>query len=61
MNLKDIPEQIVDANRERGHSDEQIQRMSAEKLFDEFCMWHGLIGWGRTLYQLANQLKEAER
>jgi hypothetical protein len=60
MNLKAIPEAIVDANRERGHSDKQIERMPAEKLFDEFCMWHGLINWGRSLYVLANQLNKLE-
>ncbi|WP_159585966.1 hypothetical protein [Chelativorans xinjiangense] len=33
----------------REFEDEVIARMTPEEAFAEFCEWHGLIGWARTL------------
>lgn len=61
MKLEHIPQSILDANRQRGHSNEQIERMSAEKLFVEYCEWHGLVRWGRNLFDLAVTLHRLEQ
>lgn len=61
MKLKDIPPSVVDANRERGHTDAEMERMSAEDLFVEYCEWHGLIRWGRNLFNLATNMKALEQ
>lgn len=60
MKLETIPPSIIDANRERGHTDAAIEAMSAVELFDEYCNWHGLIRWGGNLFWLAVDLRAAE-
>lgn len=52
---------LLDALRERGHSDERIAAMTAERMFDEYCNWHGLIEWGPNLRAaLASATKAAK-
>lgn len=47
---------VLSALRERGHSDESIERMSPKEAFEEYCQWHGLINWSHTLWDTVNSL-----
>lgn len=60
MIIGDLSHSLVDALRKRGHSDESIERMKPARAFNEFCEWHGLIGWGPTLYDNARLCLEQE-
>ncbi len=53
MDLEKMPARLLDALRKRGHSDGKIAKMDGSEAFSEYCMWHGLIGWGPDLYFLA--------
>ena len=57
-----LPTEVLDALVERGHHLEAIVCMSPEKAFMEYCDWHGLCGWGETLWrhvhEMSNDLKE---
>jgi hypothetical protein len=57
LNLNKMDDRVLDALRNRGHSDEQIQKMSPEDVFDEFCQWEGLLGWGPTLREALDDLR----
>lgn len=59
MDINKIPAHILKDLRERC-SDEEIKGCSAEYLFDEYCMWHGLIGWGGSLITTLDALRDAE-
>ena len=61
MKLIDIPDHVLADIRERGHTDEQITRMAPRKIFDEYCHWHGLIGWGQQLFDLAITLNSKRK
>jgi hypothetical protein len=43
---------LTAALQSRGWSDEHIVKMDPARAFDEFCEWHGLIGWGSTLRRI---------
>jgi hypothetical protein len=45
----------------RGHSREEISRMTPEEAFSEWCNWNGLIGFGPTIWNVINNLKEANK
>lgn len=76
MNLAHLPDNIqadlyrrcidsdFDGNRLNAEQVEQIQHKcqhdSAEDLFDEWCNWHGLIGWASTLIETIDALRDAE-
>ncbi len=61
MRLTDIPDDVLCDVRERGHTDAQIERMTAEEVFTEFCEWNGLCRWGKTLFAVVLDLSEAEK
>lgn len=44
----------------RGHSEEEILRMSPREAFVEYCEWHGLIRWGDSLWENAKHLMTME-
>ena len=50
LKIDDLNGDTLDALRERGHSDEQIEAMSPSEAFSEYCNWHGLLGWGNELW-----------
>lgn len=60
VNVNELPEHILSALRNREHSDEGIEAMSAEEAFDEFCEWNAIIGWGPSLRSTLISLKSAE-
>lgn len=56
----DIRDDVLQALKSRELSDADISRLSAEALFDEFCSWHGLLGWGPTLIAVLDNLRKAK-
>ena len=52
-----MPGDILSDLRDRGLSDAQLERLSADKLFSEYCEWHGLIGWGSDLIRALDILR----
>jgi hypothetical protein len=61
MQLADIPDEVVDAARERGFSDDAIENLSPQQLFNEYCQWEGLINYGYPLWEIVTKLKKAAR
>ena len=68
MKISRIREDILDAVRNRfdveyddDSQDQNIEKLSAEELFIEYCERHGLIGWGRTLIGVLDSLRMAEQ
>lgn len=51
---------LKSALMERGHTEDQIKKMKPEKRFDEYCNWHGLIGWGPTLRRILKECHNPE-
>lgn len=48
---------VIEALRGRGFSDDAIERMSADNMFDEYCMWNGLSGWGADLRYMLDHVR----
>lgn len=59
MRIEDIPDNVLADVRQREFTDEQIEKMSAREVFDEYLKWNGIIGWA-DLFDTAVQLHEAE-
>jgi len=57
MNIRD---DILQDLKSRGLSDADISELDAEQLFDEFCNWNGLMGWGPTLVGVLDHLREVD-
>ena len=56
--LNSLPKPVFDILKRRGHKDEAIETMSAERIFSEYCEWHGYSHSGVTLYELALALSQ---
>ena len=56
--INNIPPAVLDALREREHDDEAIETMSPETMFSEYCEWHGLIGYGHSLFSIVTNLNK---
>lgn len=61
VSLAKIPKEVLEALHNRGHSDDAIEKMHVAEMFDEYCMWHGLINWGNRLWNLAHLLDGVDR
>jgi len=60
MELSKIPRQVLDAVRQRErYTDAEIESLSPQTLFDEYCTWNGLINWGDTLWSAMTKLQQA--
>lgn len=60
LDINQIPSNIVQDLISRGHDHESITQMTPAEAFDEYCSWHGLIGWGYTLREAIKALDDAE-
>lgn len=60
LNVKIIPEYILEDLIEREHTVEGIQKMSPYEAWKEYLEWHGLIGWAPTLLHALQSFKAAE-
>lgn len=59
MKIESIPSEILADLRERGLSDAEIACASPKDAFSEWCNWHGLSGWGGTIWRVVEKMKEA--
>ncbi len=55
-----ISDHILKALHQRGHSDADVAAMTASGAFCEFCQCHGFIGWGGSIWDTVENLREAE-
>ena len=60
LDLTVLPDELIQALKKRGHSEIEIQKMEPDRAFSEFCNWHGLSGWGDSLWFMVQELKDAE-
>ena len=60
LKLEAVPARIYDDLRQRGHSADEIEQMTAEQAFAEYCQWHGLADWGDHLVQVLDALRSEE-
>lgn len=56
-NIKTLPDNVLEALRNRGLDDEDIAELTPQQAFDEFCRWHGLSDWGNELWSVMDKLK----
>ncbi len=55
-----ISPHILEALHQRGHSADDISKMSPPGAFCEFCERHGFIGWGGFMWDTVDNLKQSE-
>ena len=55
--MNNLPDHVIEALRERELSDDDISRMDAEALFDEYCSWYGIIGFSEMLIEALDSLR----
>ena len=57
--IEDIPEDVVEALRERKVPTWKITNcMSRLEMFREYCEWNGLIGYADSLWEIVTCLKD---
>ena len=56
--MTDDDDELYEALAGRDLTDEQIEAMSPEQKFDEYCEWQGLTGWGPTLRRIMKAAQE---
>lgn len=71
MKLEDVPYGVkvaiqgrmggADNNRCVQEAEEFIAGATAAEVFNEYASWHGILGWGTALFDLAVKLHEAEK
>lgn len=60
INIETLDEDVLEALRKRGHSPGKIQQMTWDEVFDEYCLYNGLLGsWGPTLRRVMANLKNS--
>ena len=60
ISVAKIPEHILIDLNERGLSDDDIENSTYQNLFNEYCIWHGLLDWGPSLLLAVDALKKAD-
>ena len=58
MLVADFDGEVYDALVNRGWEDGET--ITKEIAFDEFCNWHGLVNWGRSLRSAWASVVQAE-
>jgi len=59
VDIKKLPRDVVHALKQRRHTEFQIEALTPEQIFDEYCQWHGLLGWGETLRGVLDSARKA--
>lgn len=59
LDLQALPYEFINDLKERGHSEEDISKMTPERAFTEYCNWQGLINWGDSLWLAVQKFKNA--
>jgi hypothetical protein len=57
--ITNINPDVIDALKNRGHTENEIENMNHKQAFDEYCNWHGLCGWGPDLRNALMTLQNA--
>ena len=58
--MRGIHPDIIEALEGRGHSWSDIEKMTADEMFDEYCGWElGDPHWGVTLRRLLDNTRSA--
>lgn len=55
---------LLEALRERGHTDKEITEMDAMTMFTEWAEWNGLLGWAGMIHDVmyaSNQCAHANK
>ena len=60
LDIKVLPDFIISDLRDRGHTEDGIARMTPQEAFSEYCNWHGLINHGDSLWEVVQELKDAD-
>jgi len=60
VDVKKLPVGVLAALRNRERSDTAIADMTLREIFNEYCTWHGLVGWGDDLWQTAAALRDLD-
>jgi len=68
LDIEKLDDEVLESLQERFSdraSDEEtalrmIRNLSPKKAFDEYCCWHGIIGYGNQLWDAVRNLKEAK-
>ncbi len=60
MNIERIPDHIIEDLKERGWSEKEIERSYPDELFNEYCEWQGLSGYGDMLREVLDALRGAQ-
>ena len=60
VDVTKLPASVLAALRNRERSDTAIAGMTMREIFNEYCTWHGLIGWGDDLWQTAAALRDLD-
>ena len=56
-----IPDRVLDAARNRGLSDETIESMTPEQLFEEYLSWLGILGHSDDFIKALDALRYAKK
>ena len=61
LDIKKLPDWLLNDIRERGLSDAQIASMDARNAFREYCNWNGVFGYDGDFYNPVHALDMAEK
>lgn len=60
LKIESLDPEVLETLREMSRSDDDIESMSPEQAFSEYCNWHGLINWGNRLLRVADNIRAAQ-
>ena len=60
LDTKVLPDFIISDLKDRGHSEDDISRMTPRNAFNEYCNWNGLINHGDSLWEVVQALKDSD-
>lgn len=60
LNPSKLSKPVLEALHERGHSDEDIRQMSEATAFEEYCHWHGFLGWAPSILNAIDSIRSAK-
>ena len=61
MDLNSIPEHVLDALYERGHTDDVIVRLQPRYMFKEYLEWNGIIGYDALIWDAVTTLQKLDK
>lgn len=52
---------VLEALHERGHTDKMIAQLSEADAFEEYCQWHGFLGWAPSILNAIDSIRGASK